>query len=179
MDHFYQNLKDWFNYETLYSEIAKTIPSEGSFAEIGCWQGKSLAYFAVECINLQKKIKLYAVDKWELSGIYTQYFKNCTDPDGLYNKFILNMNPIISNLNILRMSSINAAKQIKDESLDAVFIDASHEYEDVLEDLNAWYPKVKSGGYFCGHDYDPSPGSGAFPGVQKAVHEFFINKKKK
>lgn len=47
--------------------------------------------------------------------------------------------------------------------VDFVFIDASHEYEDVLADITAWRPHVRDG-ILCGHDY-----SSAFPGVQRAV----------
>jgi len=49
--------------------------------------------------------------------------------------------------------SVKVAKQIKDESLDWVYIDAGHYYEDIKNDYYAWYPKVRSGGLVAGHDY--------------------------
>jgi predicted O-methyltransferase YrrM len=55
----------------------------------------------------------------------------------------------------------------KDRSLDFVFIDGSHEYEDVKEDIYHWYPKVKKGGIIAGHDYT------TYAGVKEAVDEFF------
>jgi hypothetical protein len=69
------------------------------------------------------------------------------------------------------MTSKEASQLFADNSIDGIFIDAAHEYEAVKEDLELWYPKVKSGGYFCGHDY-----SHGWPGVIKAVDEFFANK---
>ena len=34
-----------------------------------------------------------------------------------------------------------------------MFIDARHSYDAVLEDLNAWWPKIRPGGILAGHDY--------------------------
>jgi len=54
---------------------------------------------------------------------------------------------------VIRDFSVEGAKQINDNCLDFAFIDGNHRYTAVLADLNAWYPKVKSGGVLCGHDY--------------------------
>lgn len=75
---------------------------------------------------------------------------------------------------IMRLRSVEAAKRVQDDSLDFVFIDGSHAYEDVRDDIAAWWPKVKSGGLFCGHDYSSGPDANQkFSGVQRAVDEFF------
>lgn len=55
------------------------------------------------------------------------------------------------------------------ESLDFVYIDADHSYTGVSEDISLWFNKVEDGGIIAGHDY----GHPNFPGVEKAVHEFF------
>jgi len=51
-----------------------------------------------------------------------------------------------------------------------VFIDADHSYEAVKADINAWYPKVKVGGYLCGHDFILGNPEDT---VNKAVTEIF------
>ncbi len=57
--------------------------------------------------------------------------------------------------------------QVPDNSLDLIFIDAQHTYENVSEDIRNWAPKLKATGIMGGHDlYDR-----AFPGVRKAVEE--------
>ena len=53
-----------------------------------------------------------------------------------------------------------------DASLDFVFIDAEHTYDAVKQDIAAWEPKIKPGGWVMGHDYCDK-----FPGVRQAVQE--------
>lgn len=66
-------------------------------------------------------------------------------------------------------TSLEAAQEFNDESLDFVYIDADHSYKSVVEDIQAWKQKVKRGGILSGHDYD----SHFTPDVVKAVEEFF------
>ena len=84
----------------------------------------------------------------------------------LYEIFTNNMKPVERYYNVFRMPSVEAAKKFEDESLDVVFIDLTHTYESVKEDIGLWLPKVKRGGILSGHDYEDS-----WPGVVKAVDE--------
>lgn len=156
MEHFYKNITNWFTFPNLYTEIVKNAEENDKFVEIGVWCGGSLSYFIVESINLNKKIDIYAVDNWP---------ENET-----FNTFLNNLNDINTYFKILKMNSVDAAKKFKDESLYAVFIDGEHDYDNVKKDIDAWYSKVKPGGYFCGHDYHTE-----HPGVIKAVDEFITN----
>jgi predicted O-methyltransferase YrrM len=70
-------------------------------------------------------------------------------------------------VNIYKLSSEEAIDNYKDNSLDFVFIDASHDYESVLQDMRSWYAKVKPGGIFAGDDHDSN-----WPGVTQAVQAF-------
>ena len=74
---------------------------------------------------------------------------------------------------IHRTYSVEASKLFADSQLDYIYIDARHDYAGVLEDLNAWWDKLKTGGLFAGHDFVPDGNlkEGAF-GVQQAVFEF-------
>ena len=49
--------------------------------------------------------------------------------------------------------SPDCAEAFESEVFDVVFLDGDHSYEAVKQDLNAWWPKLKSGGLFCGDDY--------------------------
>ncbi|NBX26131.1 MAG: class I SAM-dependent methyltransferase, partial [Planctomycetes bacterium] len=89
----------------------------------------------------------------------------------LFEEFTANLAPVADRFSALRLPSLEAAATFADGSLDAVFIDAAHEFAAVAADLEAWYPKVKRGGWFCGHDY-----SIAWPGVVRAVDRFFTRR---
>jgi len=49
--------------------------------------------------------------------------------------------------------SKDVSETFSDDSLDFVYIDAAHSEKSCFEDLCLWWPKVKVGGVFSGHDY--------------------------
>jgi hypothetical protein len=65
------------------------------------------------------------------------------------------------------------ATKFDDNFFDYIYIDANHSYMPVYQDLLAWWPKLKSGGLFCGDDYTDvnNPGEGKY-GVVEAVDQF-------
>jgi hypothetical protein len=40
-----------------------------------------------------------------------------------------------------------------EEQVDYVYVDARHDYCGALEDIAAWWPKLRPGGIMAGHDY--------------------------
>jgi len=72
---------------------------------------------------------------------------------------------------VVEMRSVEAADEFEGEAFDLVFIDADHSYEGVKADIEAWFPKVKEGGYISGHDYENTDERFNF-GVTEAVDEF-------
>jgi glycosyltransferase involved in cell wall biosynthesis len=158
----------WFNYPNLYKSMVERFPSGSKFVEIGSWKGMSSAFLAVEIANSNKDIDFYCVDTWGGSVEHEQYG---IDTSSLYDTFLDNMSPLQKYYKAIRAQSLQAVKQFEDKSLDFIFIDASHEYEDVREDIIAWIPKLKEGGVIAGHDYINDD----FPGVKKAVHEVLSN----
>lgn len=72
---------------------------------------------------------------------------------------------------VVKALSVDAAARFADGSLDFVFIDADHSYEGCRADIAAWWPKVRPGGWLCGHDYaNDDFAFGAM--VKRAVDEF-------
>lgn len=47
----------------------------------------------------------------------------------------------------------DVAQWLPDGSLDFVFIDGIHDYENAYRDITDWAPKVRRGGIVSGHDY--------------------------
>lgn len=54
---------------------------------------------------------------------------------------------------IVHEDSVAAAARIPDRELDFVYLDARHDFEGVVADVHAWWPKVRIGGIFAGHDF--------------------------
>lgn len=174
MQHFYNNIQGWFTYPQLYKEAVNTYPSGSKFVEVGTWKGTSAAFMAVEIINANKDIILDCVDLWtneddHLLKLVRDYASNANDKDWLYNTFLENVSPVRHLINPIRSYSDAAASLYEDSSVDFCFIDAAHDYDSVLKDLKAWYPKIKATGTFAGHDYHQQ-------GVRTAVNEFFKDK---
>jgi predicted O-methyltransferase YrrM len=92
--------------------------------------------------------------------------------ESIYKQFMLNIAPVKHIVTPIQMESIAASKLYVNEQLDFVFIDASHEYANVIEDIKHWLPKVKKGGVLAGHDYN----NPSYAGVKKAVDEALIGR---
>ena len=169
MEHIYQEPQfgeDWFNYQNLYTRFVNEFNDGARFVEVGCWKGKSISYWAVEIINSGKNITIDAVDTWK--GSMEHVNDKHVIEDTLYELFLSNIAPVSHVINPIRLSSVEASNRYEDNSLDVVFIDAEHDYENVGRDIKCWLPKVKQGGYIAGHDYHPT-----WTGVCKAVDEIF------
>lgn len=119
--------------------------------EIGVESGQN-----AEQILLRSNLELlYLVDPWgyvdgQSPVGYGDYIKDWQE---CYDACLSRLNQYKDRYYILRMASAEASKLIPDGSLDFVYIDANHMSPYVDEDLKLWYPKVKSGGVFSGHDY--------------------------
>lgn len=157
--------EDWFSYPELYRSMVREAPSGAKFVEVGCWKGKSSAFMAVEIANSRKEIEFHCVDTWLGSSEH----QGMEGIGSLHEQFRSNMAPLRRWHREVRKTSLEAASDFEDGSLDFVFIDASHHYEDVAEDIRAWLPKVRTGGVLAGHDY--YPGGEYYPGVRRAVDE--------
>ena len=59
----------------------------------------------------------------------------------------------VPNIVKIKKTSVEAAKDFPDGSLDAVYIDAEHDEDSVREDIRTWRPKIKPGGILSGHDW--------------------------
>jgi predicted O-methyltransferase YrrM len=169
MEHIYnqpQFGEDWFTYPDLYAQMVRHFPSGSTFVEVGSHIGKSASFMSVEIANSQKDIKFFTVDFW----------LSVNEPDR-FKIFMKNMRPVRKFFKPLKMSSILAANMFNTNSIDFLFLDAGHSYEDIIADMTAWYPKVKRGGIIAGHDYYPNEPDwgGVFRGMQDLLSSGFID----
>jgi hypothetical protein len=96
--------------------------------------------------------------------------------DDYYQQTLGRLRPFGDRSTVWRMMGGDAAERIPDHCLDFAYLDARHDYEAVMQDLEEWIPKVRPGGVLAGHDYiDGDFEEGAF-GVKSAVDEFFADR---
>lgn len=137
----------------LYHEICKDL--SGTYVEVGtCWGG-----FAKFLLDFTPCKKLFCVDP---------YFKfkpreyadalNLMTQDQMDEKFLRVKGQLEGDykdrVTMVRELSTEAAKKFDDNSLQFVYIDGNHMYHAVLQDLEAWYPKVAPGGIMAGDDVE-------------------------
>lgn len=143
-----------------------------TMAEVGVWQG-NMSRWLLTCMPY---LTLHMIDPWMAGVPGTPWYdkgdkfgkKPQEQHDIHYQLCCTLAKQYKPRARILRQPSVEAAKQFADGSLDLVFIDAAHEYEDVCLDIKAWHKKVRPGGYLSGHDYRPD---GNYFGVVRGVNE--------
>jgi hypothetical protein len=76
--------------------------------------------------------------------------------------------------NLIERTSEEAAMMFIDNTIDYVYIDSIHSYDQVKKDIELWFPKVRIGGVLGGHDYAMGSHKGdvGYLGLQHAVNEF-------
>ena len=123
-----------------------TAQRMSNVVEVGSWKGKSTDALLAGC-----KGTVWAVDHFNGSKSERNSFhKEAMEKD--ISKIFLENVGHYQNLKLLKMDSLEAAKRFKDKSVDMVFIDGGHEYEEVKADIEAWLPKTRK--LICGHDYN-------------------------
>lgn len=159
----YENIEGWFDSRdvALYEEMVLSAKDEAFFVEIGCFKGRSTVAMCELIQKYNKQINFFAVDHFKGS------WEHQDDPTlkDLFKTFLKNTKEYNSYFMIIPQPSELAANIFDNNSLDFVYIDASHDYESVKQDLNLWYPKLKACGIIGGHDYE-------WGGVKQAVDEF-------
>lgn len=137
-------------------------------AEVGVFDGPTSAWLLARL----PKLVLYMVDQWKP-------YSDSNQPDAMLNadKWVRVRRMAHSRTEfakdrriVLNLDSVKAAREIPDGSLDMAFIDANHTLEGVRRDIRAYWPKVKSGGWLAGHDWEKH--EPRIYGVVQAVQEF-------
>jgi len=141
-------------------------------AEIGVAGGQHIKTL-MENTNIEKiyGIDPYITNSWDMHEIFS------VDSEyGSFDELYVEVHDMLSQfgdrVELVRKKSTEAAPDFQDGSLDFVFIDAIHDYENCFNGISFWHHRVRAGGYVMGHDWD----HGNFPGVQKAVLEHYGDK---
>ncbi len=113
-------------------------------AEIGVRAGE----FSETLVKAQPDlIKHYAIDPWHP---YSRTSQPRQDRYLRFAHFRLDPFPCAE---FMQMTSMDAVKLFPDQSLDYVYIDGLHDFDNVMMDIIHWVPKIKIGGIVSGHDF--------------------------
>jgi cephalosporin hydroxylase len=153
--HYYGELVGWFDFQYQYSLAVNKAKDGAKFLEIGCANGKSAAYMAIEIINSGKKIDFITVDIFGDSGQEIRVANHLKQFDFVH---------------VIKDNSFQFAENNNLLKFDFIWLDGDHSYETVIKELELFYPLLKEGGMIGGHDYLPET---SHPGVKRAVDEFF------
>jgi Methyltransferase domain len=169
----WQDIPGWFNDAdaACYRDLVAPVRG-GVVVEVGSFAGRSAV--AVGALCRANDTRLYCVDHWRGSP---EMQPEVATPDmagqlhaagwpDLYGGFLANVRRagLGDVITPLRLPSVEAARGFAPGTVDLVFLDAAHGFEDVVADIQAWRPCLKPGGVLAGHDHD-----GSWPGVVRAV----------
>lgn len=158
-------------WDELIARIPSDEPSVG--VEVGVYRGAT----ALQVLQKRPYVTHIMVDPWNAATFGSRYDRapgqmqhgSQEHFDQVYEELMRKLQTYKGRAQVMRMRSVEAATQVEPHSLDYVFIDGEHSYEAVREDIVAWFPKIKHGGWIGGHDYN----SEGYEGLKKAVEEAF------
>jgi len=115
-------------------------------AEIGTERG----VYSDQLCARNPGLHLYCIDAWQC---YSGYREHVTQEK--LDDFVEETKERLAkyHVDLIRKFSVAAATDFDDNSLDFVYIDANHRFQDVINDICYWLPKVRQGGILSGHDF--------------------------
>lgn len=134
--------------------------------EIGAAEGFTTEFL----LESNESLQLTSIDPFVA---YIDWNGNSLERETTYKEFVKRTERFGSRIKLIRKFSDDAIDDIPDNSLDFIFIDGLHTYDQVTKDMQNYYSKVKVGGIFAGHDYN------VISAIHKAVNEFALTKNKK
>jgi predicted O-methyltransferase YrrM len=145
-------------YIDVYKNLILQAKDNELFVEIGSFMGQSTAALAAYVAASGKQIEINAIDIFAISDFSDTNHVEVVEAFGgdLYETFLDNMRKagVAELVKPIQTTSLQAAELYEDRSISYLMIDASHTYEDVVDDIEAWFPKLKVGGIMLGDDYD-------------------------
>lgn len=119
--------------------------------ELGSYLGGSIVLFTK---NLPSDdIEVYAIDNWRCDNISQESldWSNLSKRTEVFDKFTENIAG--TRIKTIVSDTTEAAKQFADKSINYLFFDASHGYEGLVAELNAWLPKLADEAFAFVHDF--------------------------
>jgi predicted O-methyltransferase YrrM len=148
-----ENTTQVIGFLDMLNYIVSINPNIEHYVEIGSNIGES----TVLILGFSQIKNIHCVDIWEDSNLKSFFDARIATSEK-------------NNIKTHHTSSKQFAEKV-DYEIDVVYIDGDHSYDYVKDDISLWYPKIKSGGFLCGHDYNQV----SWPDCKRAIDEFAIS----
>jgi SAM-dependent methyltransferase len=174
----------FLNYPTSHHKVVLQLVTEKvKFPYLGAEVGVGIGALSLALLKRFPDLHLCLVDSWARYSKNHPYYlsgdmhaKLGKDNEILYRHVLAKISFASNRASVWRFTSVEAAYLAKPYCMDFIFIDADHTYHAVKRDLTAWYPVLKPGGLFFGHDYNHPRDHQGIWGVKKAVDEFCVRR---
>ena len=163
----------WNSRKTIFGELIREVrPS--TIIEVGTWLGASAIHMALQCSKANLQAKIWCVDTW--LGSEEFWYSDLEDRDlrmrngypQVYFDFIANVvqHGFQDFIIPVPCTSLIGARVMAAQGItaDLIYIDGSHHHDDVVADIRAYLPLLRSGGVMFGDDYE-------WKGVRQAVEQ--------
>ena len=155
-----------------FGKLFNQLGFYGKGVEIGVQAGN----FSQTLRNTWKGEELYLIDWWKHIHDYKDIANVSDEKQREFYLSVIKKFEDDYSVHIIRKDSLKASEQFPDEYFDWIYLDADHSYEGCSNDLEVWFPKLKKGGVFAGHDYVDGEMKGGSFRVKSAVNKFISNK---
>lgn len=136
-------------------------------AEIGVERG----IYSEVLLKANPDLQLFSIDAWTAYKGYRDHVSQ-EKMDRLYKEAQEKLNPYGGRSVMMKGFSVDVAHKFPDNSLDFVYIDGNHEFQQVVNDICVWDKKVRVGGIVAGHDYVKRKDNGYLMHVPQALHGY-------
>jgi hypothetical protein len=120
-------------------------------AEVGVWKGEFAKHLLSECPDIRSYLM---IDSWRHLQGWNKPF-NLTDAEftGIYQQALLNTDFARGQVRVLRGTTLEVRRDVKDDSLDFVYLDGDHSLRGIVIDSLSMWPKLRLGGVLAGDDF--------------------------
>lgn len=136
----------------------------------GAEMGVERGIYSEVLLKANPQLKLFSIDAWTAYQGYRDHVSQ-EKMDELLADAHKRLDPY-QRCTLIKGFSTDVVKQFEDESLDFVYIDGNHEYQQVVNDVCEWDKKVKVGGIVAGHDYIKRRGGQYLMHVPQAIEGY-------
>jgi hypothetical protein len=153
----------WFQWRSGQEEAVRRFDDGSRFIEVGNYLGRSLCSLGELVQKSGRRVSVIGVDTCRGSGVegvkHLDYHAVAVRQGGGTFAGTLHRNVIGCGLadvvSLIVGDSTTTASFFADRSIAWVHLDARHDRDSLIADIGAWLPKVQSGGWLSGDDYDP------------------------